>query len=233
GRARRGPVQGIGPRCAARTRCRPPCHPPRPTPTCPIRALFPGPAPSVGYTARESMTEPALDLREGQRWPRLGIPGFTFADLHDPLRLADLTAAFDRDLQTADPELSARFDRHRKTPLSGPSEGDLLIEVSRHLSAFLGKLFRVTEEQTQLRAAAGRDAPIFRVKREFVQRRVFKKGASPRPAADEFPVLDDAVQPLLAAAAARDPRASQAPADPELVLALVIDTLLDASRAPE
>src|SRR5919206_567821 len=135
--------------------------------------------------------------------------------------------------EAALPDLFARFNQHRTTPLSGPAEGDLLVEVSRHVSRFVGKLFRVSEEQAQLKTAAGREAPIFRVKREFVQRRVFKKGATVRPAADEFPVLDDGVQPLLAAAAARDPRASQAPGDLEFTLALVVDTLLDAARAPE
>jgi NADPH-dependent glutamate synthase beta subunit-like oxidoreductase/NAD(P)H-flavin reductase len=179
------------------------------------------------------MTEPALDLREARKWPRLGIPGFSFPDLHDALRLADLTAAFDRDLHVADPELFQRFEQHRKTPLTGPGEGDLLVEVSGHVSRFLGKLFCVSGEQADLRSAAGRDAPIFRVKREFVQRRVFKKGAPRRPSADEFPALDDSVQPLLSAAAARDPRASFAAGDAELVLASVIDTLLEATSAPD
>ena len=179
------------------------------------------------------MTEPAVDLSEEARWPLLGIPGFSYPDLHDALRLADLTAAFDRDLEQKDPELFARFEAHRRSPLSGPAEGDLLVEVSAHVSRFVGELFGVREEQAAQRAAAGRDAPLFRVKREFVQRRVFKKGAAGRPAPEEFPALDDEVEPLLVAAAARDPRASLAAGDPELVLALVIETLLDAPRSPE
>jgi len=179
------------------------------------------------------MTEPAVDLRDEARWPRLGIPGFSYPDLHDALRLADLTAAFDRDLHAADPELFARFDQHRRAPLSGPAEGDLLVEVSGHLSRFVGELFGVAGAQANHRADAGRDAPLFRVKREFVQRRVFKKGAPDRPGPEEFPSLDDQVQPLLVAAARRDPRASLAAGDPELVLALVIETLLDAPRSPE
>src|SRR6266849_1113322 len=179
------------------------------------------------------MTEPAVDLRDEARWPRLGIPGFSYPDLHDALRLADLTAAFDRDLHAADPELFARFEQHRRAPLSGPAEGGLLVELSGHLSRFVGRLFGVEGGQASQRTAAGRDAPLFRVKREFVQRRVFKKGAPDRPGAEEFPSLDDQVQPLLVAAARRDPRASIAAGDPELVLALVIDTLLDAPRSPE
>src|SRR5215470_13524964 len=179
------------------------------------------------------MTEPAVDLRHEARWPRLQIPGFAYPDLHDALRLADLTQAFDRDLEAKDPDLFARFEAHRRAPLSGPAEGDLLVEVSGHVSRFLGELFGVRDQQASQRAEAGRDAPLFRVKREFVQRRVFKKGAAGRPAPEEFPALDDEVEPLLAAAAARDPRASLAAGDPELVLALVIETLLDAPRSPE
>jgi len=179
------------------------------------------------------MTEPAVDLRDEPRWPRLGLAGFSYPDLHDALRLADLTAAFDREFHFADRDLFARFDQHRRTPLPGAAEGDLLVEVSGHLSRFLGKLFGVHDEQASQRAAAGRDAPLFRVKRDFVQRRVFKKGAPRRPSPDEFPALDDQVQPLLSAAAARDARVSLAPGDPELALALVIETLLDASHSPE
>ena len=106
------------------------------------------------------MTEPAVDLRDEPRWPRLGIAGFSYADLHDALRLADLTAAFDRDLHGADAELFARFEQHRRVPLTGPAEGDLLVEVSGHLSRFLGKLFGVQDEQASQRAAADRDAPV-------------------------------------------------------------------------
>src|SRR5712672_106801 len=179
------------------------------------------------------MTEQAFDLRDEARWPRLGIPGFSYPDLHDAQRLADLTAAFDRHLHAADAELFARFEQHRLAPLSGPAEGDLLVAVSGHLSRFVGQLFGVLGEQALQRDAAGRDAPLFRVKREFVQRRVFRKGAANRPALDEFPALEDQVQPLLVAAASRDPRVSTAAGDPELVLALVIETLLDAPGSPE
>ena len=36
----------------------------------------------------------------------LGLPGFRYSDLYDPARLADLSAAFDRALQDADPDLA-------------------------------------------------------------------------------------------------------------------------------
>src|SRR6267142_493996 len=163
----------------------------------------------------------------------LGIPGFRFADLHDAARLADLTRAFVDSLRSADTALFARYDAHRggAARQRGPAESELLLEVGAHVSRFLTRLFGAEKELGKLREAAGRDAPIFRVKREFVQRRVFKKGAKERPTAADFPALDSQVRPLLDAAGKRDPRASSARDDPELLVASVIDTLLGAERA--
>ncbi len=164
---------------------------------------------------------------------RLGIPGFRYADLHDPARLAALTAAFDDSLRAGDPALFARYDAHRAggARLTGPAESELLLDVGAHLSRFVARLFAVEKDARRLREAAGRDAPIFRVKREFVQRRVFRKGAKDRPHASDFATLDAQVQPLLAAAARRDPRSSLVKDDAELLVATVIDTLLGAERA--
>jgi hypothetical protein len=167
---------------------------------------------------------PATDLS-------LGIPGFRYSDLHDPARLAALTRAFDDFLRAADADLFARYQAHRVSPLRGPEESELLLQLGSQVSRFLGQLFGVEKELSRLRDAAGRDAPLFRVKRDFVQRRVFKKGAKDRPQASDFAALDAQVRPLLGAAAQRDPRASLASADPELLLALVLDTLLDAASA--
>ena len=141
----------------------------------------------------------------------LGIPGFRYSDLHDSSRLAQLTAAFDDFLRAEDGPLFSRYDAHRGggAPLRGPEESELLLEVGAHLSRFVARLFNAEDDFAALRDAAGRDAPIFRVKREFVQRRVFKKGARDRPHADDFAGLDARVQPLLAAA--RSGRGSRRP----------------------
>jgi NADPH-dependent glutamate synthase beta subunit-like oxidoreductase/NAD(P)H-flavin reductase len=159
----------------------------------------------------------------------LGVPGFSFDDLHDARRLADLTRTFDERLRAADAVLYDRYAAHRSgvATLAGPQESDLLIELSGHLSRFVGALFGVAKDQAALRETAGRDAPIFKVKREFIQRRVFKKGAPNRPAPSEAAALEAQAQPLFAAAA----RVSSAGDDHELIVALVIETLLDAERA--
>ena len=163
--------------------------------------------------------------------PALGIPGFTYADLHDPHRLAQLTQAFDDAVAAGDSALFARYAAHRagQARLRGPAESELLIDLARHLSGFVGKLAGVEGEQRAHREAAGREAPIFRVKRDFVQRRVFKKGAKAPQAS--FAELDARVRPLLEALALHDPRVSQATADEELQVALALDALLDAEGA--
>lgn len=159
-----------------------------------------------------------------------GIPGFSWADLHDPVRLAALTAAFDDRVAEDDPALFAAYAAHRagSARLAGPAESDLLVRLAAHVSRFLGRLFGVEEELAALRGAAGRDAVLFRVRTAFVQRRVFKKGALGRPGPDALPSLDAEVAPLLAAAARLAPEAA---GDPELLAARLVDLLLSAERA--
>ncbi len=177
--------------------------------------------------------EPAVSVQPPTPDLPLGIQGFRYADLHDPRRLADLTGAFDGFLRAADAALFSRYGAHRdgSARLRGPEESELLLDVGAHLSRFVARLFGVEKDIARLRDAAGRDGPLFRVKRDFVQRRVFKKGAKDRPHPGDFAALDARVRPLLGAAARRDPRASLAKDDAELLVAVVIDNLLSAERA--
>src|SRR5262245_61703974 len=75
----------------------------------------------------------------------LGIPGFTYADLHDPRRLADLGQAFDRSLAAADPELAGAFEAWRRAPDATAviERSRLLVGVGAHLSDFIARLFGV------------------------------------------------------------------------------------------
>ncbi len=152
--------------------------------------------------------------------PSLGLPGFTFADLYRTDRLPALTEAFHASLRAADPALAGRFDAYRKGErgegpphgLSRPQISQLLIEVAGHLSRFLARLFRIEPEVERLRAAAIAERPRFDLRRDFMARRVFRKGAKDRPSADELPDLDRRARALLAqvspagAAAADDER---------------------------
>src|SRR3954470_22651915 len=94
-----------------------------------------------------AMPTPALSdgaLLEGEAaaMPSLGVPGFSYADLHDPLRLADLTAAFDAEVRAVDGDLYDRYAAHRSgtAVLAGTNESDLLVDLSAHLSKFVAKL---------------------------------------------------------------------------------------------
>ena len=166
-------------------------------------------------------------MPEALETPTSGRPDLS--QLQDPRWLSGLLRAFDGALQAADPALFARYQAHRNGPrLAGPAESQLLIEVAGHVSRFVGRLFGVERELAAHRVAAGREAPIFRVKRDFVQRRVFKRGRKDVPHAGDFPGLDSRVRPILDAAARLHPHSSTAAGDRELLFALVVDTLLDA-----
>ncbi len=130
----------------------------------------------------------------------LGLPGFRFEDLYRPRGLRRLAGAFDTSFSSADPELFSRFDAYRKAGgqgLTGPQESELLIQVARHVSRFIAQLFRIEAEAQRLTAALTGELPLFDFRREFIQRRVFKKGAADRPSASELPALDARVQLLM------------------------------------
>ena len=74
----------------------------------------------------------------------LGIDGFTWGDLHRAERLPRLSEAFLDHFRSADGELAAEWETYCGAPakLESAKESRLLIDVSRHLSQFLAKLFR-------------------------------------------------------------------------------------------
>jgi NADPH-dependent glutamate synthase beta subunit-like oxidoreductase/NAD(P)H-flavin reductase len=130
----------------------------------------------------------------------LGLPGFTFEDLYRPRGLRRLSERFDAQLAAEEPELFQAFDAYRKsggTGLAGPAESDLLIRVARHVSRFVARLFRIEGEVEALAGRLKGELPLFDFKREFITRRVFKKGAADRPTLAEFPSLDARMRLLM------------------------------------
>jgi NADPH-dependent glutamate synthase beta subunit-like oxidoreductase/NAD(P)H-flavin reductase len=154
---------------------------------------------------------------------KLGIADFSYADLCDPKRLQELALAHDRFVAANDPALMERFDGYRFAVQSGiarggltvPEESALLIDVSRHLGAFLEQLFQT--DSTPIRIRAERDAQVARFKKEFVAKRVAKVQAPGEP--DE-----GAVAALIATVAGNADR------DEELALAVTTNRLLDFER---
>ena len=136
---------------------------------------------------------------------QLGIDGFTFDDLHRAAGLQRLHGRFLTSLHDAQPALATRFGQYREAlqagtargGLTGPVESELLIAVAAEISRFVGKLFNVEAPLAQLRTKLTGEGALFEFKREFVTRRVFKKGAVDRPTREELPKLDARVALLL------------------------------------
>src|SRR5262245_51570705 len=118
---------------------------------------------------------------------QLGFEGFSFADLHRPEGLERLHVAFLTRLRREDPALGARFDQYRadQRSLSAPATSELLIAVAAHISRFVGTLFGVEKELGELHERLTAELALFEFKREFVSRRVFKKGVTDRPTREE------------------------------------------------
>jgi NADPH-dependent glutamate synthase beta subunit-like oxidoreductase/NAD(P)H-flavin reductase len=107
----------------------------------------------------------------------LGIDGFSYADLYDPLRLKDLAERFYDEVEKEEPLLA---DALRKYIASGGHglerrvESKILTVAAPHLSNFIARLFRITVERSDLANEITVQNPVWRYK-FFVQRRAAKK----------------------------------------------------------
>ena len=145
----------------------------------------------------------------------LGVPGYTFADLHDPERLGSLYDRFCEGVAAADPALWAEWDTYRRDSAvpSGPrmapvALSNLLVAMAPHLSRFVARLFDVGTATGRLVAATRAEDDLFRFKVDFVRRRampLLKGGAHVVSSPD-----DDAVVDALIAGAAVDGDREQA-----------------------
>jgi NADPH-dependent glutamate synthase beta subunit-like oxidoreductase/NAD(P)H-flavin reductase len=103
--------------------------------------------------------------------------GLNFGDLYEREGLARLDAQFLAFLAEVDAALAERLRAARGAPrtLDAKAEAALLIELAPLLEDFLGRLFGI---ETQLSALAARHnalAPLYAVKRQFVQRRALHR----------------------------------------------------------
>jgi NADPH-dependent glutamate synthase beta subunit-like oxidoreductase/NAD(P)H-flavin reductase len=170
---------------------------------------------------------------------QLGINGFTFADLSDPAGLARLHHAFLTQLAADDAALAQTFENYRQfvrakqgPPLPPPKVSDVLVRVSTHLSAFVGTLFGVRDELAALRASLLKESALFTVRKEFVNKRAFKKGSTDRPKIEELPALDEQVEVLLRVGFAAKMPTGHDTNDVERALCEAISLLLEAEKAP-
>ena len=102
--------------------------------------------------------------------------GFSELDLFLPRRLADLDALFRERLGRENPELAARFARHRALePLAPAERSALLVEASRPLATFVAELFGVSEERAAARKRVRDEAVLFKFRFSVFQKRSAKK----------------------------------------------------------
>ena len=99
--------------------------------------------------------------------------GLAFADLYSVEGVVRLDERFLAHLEGADPALAERFRAGRAHPssLAAKAESALLIEVAPHLEDFITDLFGVATAVRALEARHHELAPLFAVKRQFVQRK--------------------------------------------------------------
>ncbi len=96
-----------------------------------------------------------------------------FEDLYRRAGLVRLDAHFVDFLETADGSLSGRLRAARADPeaLHPKDESQLLLDLAPHLERFLAQLFGIADEVLALARRHDELAPLYAVKRQFVQRR--------------------------------------------------------------
>ena len=103
---------------------------------------------------------------------KLGL-GFVFADLYARDGLLRLDRAFVDALRESDAALASRLEVARDAPaaLARKAESDLLIALAPHVEDFLASLFAIEPQVRALESRHHELAPLYVVKRQFVQRR--------------------------------------------------------------
>lgn len=109
---------------------------------------------------------------------QIGVPGFTYPDLYDPIRLRELHEIFLSSLAETDSDVHARYRRYLETKGDGmtPVEiSNVIVDTSTHVAAFLAELFQVRDEHGRMRRVVEDETVVFAFKREFVVRRALKR----------------------------------------------------------
>ncbi|HZZ93164.1 MAG TPA: FAD-dependent oxidoreductase [Usitatibacter sp.] len=128
--------------------------------------------------------------------------GLAFEDLYEYAGLARLDAAFMDWVARADGGMQARLAELRANAygLAYKAEAEFLIALAPHVDAFIAHLFDIEPEWDALNRAHHRLAPLFRVKRKFVQRRAMLKIKADAAEALDGPALEREVAALLGGA---------------------------------
>jgi NADPH-dependent glutamate synthase beta subunit-like oxidoreductase/NAD(P)H-flavin reductase len=86
----------------------------------------------------------------------LGLPGFSYADLYDPARLAELLKTFDATVKSDDANLYAEWQAYRAcqgTGMAPEAISELLVRMAAHVGTFVARLFDVGGDRARQMAA--------------------------------------------------------------------------------
>jgi NADPH-dependent glutamate synthase beta subunit-like oxidoreductase/NAD(P)H-flavin reductase len=153
----------------------------------------------------------------------LGLPGYTFEDLHRPDRLASLYDRFCEEVRATDPAFWLQWDAYRQAP-DAPRPplalSNLLTGMAPHVSRFLQRLFDVDAPAEAIAESTRAQDDLFRFKVDFVRRRALPllKGGARVSVSPE----DDAIVERMIA--------DQQTSDRELAVARAGCALLDRER---
>src|SRR5437016_4408325 len=125
--------------------------------------------------------------------------GLKFEDLYRRDGLARLDGCFVEVLKRRNTELHNRLMAGRAAPdeLAAKAYSDLIVELAAELDDFIAALFGVTREVEALRERHDTLAPLYAVKRLFVQRRAAKKYAPDQAASFDGQALRAELEPLI------------------------------------
>src|SRR3989442_4156176 len=143
------------------------------------------PTPTSGRTSRTSSS--SWSARRGMLKLAYGL---SFAELYERDGLVRLDAAFLDHLGAAESALRPQLEAARATASLDPkSESALILEIAPHLDDFLAELFGIQAEFRALAARHHELAPLYTVKRQFVQRRAGNKVKPEQAAKLDGPAL--------------------------------------------
>ncbi|MFM8313145.1 MAG: pyridine nucleotide-disulfide oxidoreductase, partial [Deltaproteobacteria bacterium] len=127
----------------------------------------------------------------------LGITGFHFSDLYNPLRLKDLHREFWKYCEDTSPETARKFKALDTTTPTYAEEGNTLIETAKVVGEFIAKLFNITNHTALVKSSTKDLQPSFRFKKEFLNIRVFKRFTEAPCSVEEWKRLDSLIQKIL------------------------------------
>src|SRR6266545_2642527 len=122
-----------------------------------------------------------------------------FEDLYRREGLVRLDGCFVDFLKRRNTELHNRLMAARAAPeqIASKAYSDLIVELAVELEDFIACLFPITREVEALRACHTALAPLYTVKRQFVQRRAAKKYGPDQAAMFDGQALREQLEPLI------------------------------------